>query len=81
MNSPDLLKAAEEKLNSRLLAYTQRNRQDPELQHHLIEDLKTATKEFLEARRQIFPGLARPMPDDSHWLAERATAFRGTLAD
>jgi hypothetical protein len=50
LSSPDLLKAAEEKMNDSLLAYTERGRQDS-LRHTLIEDLKRATTEFLELRR------------------------------
>jgi hypothetical protein len=61
MNSSDLLKAAEEKMNASLLAYTEGNRHDSTLHQNLIEDLKTATTEFLELRRQFFLGLGRPM--------------------
>ena len=56
MNSSDLLKAAEEKMNDILLAYTERNRRDSDLHQELIEDLRTATTEFLELRRKFFLG-------------------------
>jgi hypothetical protein len=60
MNSSDPLKAAEEKLDDTFLAYTQRNRHDSELHQRLIEDLRKATTEFLEMRRQFIQGLGRP---------------------
>jgi hypothetical protein len=59
MNSSDPLKAAEEKINDTLRAYTQRNRHNSELHRRLIEDLRIATIEFLELRRQLLPGLGR----------------------
>jgi hypothetical protein len=60
MNSSDPLKAAEEKLDDTLLAYTGRDRHDLELHQHLIDDLRTATTEFLEMRRQFIQELERP---------------------
>jgi hypothetical protein len=63
MNLSDALKAAEEKMDDTLLAYTQRNRRDPELHQRLIDDLRTATTEFLEVRRRLI-GLGRPTNPD-----------------
>ena len=57
MNSSDTLKAAENKMDNTLLVYAGRNRHDFELHRRLIEDLKTATTEFLELRRQFYLGL------------------------
>jgi len=53
MDSSDILKAAEEKMDGALLAYTERNRRDSELHERLIEDLRAATTSFLEVRRQL----------------------------
>jgi hypothetical protein len=61
MSSSDLLKAAEHKMNDILLTYTERNRHDSQLHQNLIEDLKTATTEFLELRRQFFLGVGGTM--------------------
>jgi len=52
-----LLKAAEEKMNNILFAYTQRGLHSADLHQDLIEALKTATTEFLELRRQFYLGL------------------------
>jgi chemotaxis methyl-accepting protein methylase len=60
MNSSDPLKAAEEKLDDTLHAYTERNRHDPELHQRLIDDLRTATTEFLKVRGHFSLGLGRP---------------------
>jgi hypothetical protein len=62
MNS-DLLKAAEEKMNASLLAYTEGNSHNSTLHQNLIDDLKTATTEFLELRRQFFLGVDGKMLD------------------
>jgi hypothetical protein len=62
MNSPEPLKAAEQKMHGALLAYTERNRYDSELHDHLVDDLRTATTEFLEARSQF--ALGRPTTSD-----------------
>jgi len=64
MNSSDPLKAAEEKLDYTLLAYTERNRHDSELHQRLIDDLRAATAEFLEMRRRFIEGLGRPTTTD-----------------
>ena len=60
MNPSNLLSAAEEKMNDILLAYTERSRQNSELHQHLIDDLRAATTEFLELRRQFLLRLGRP---------------------
>jgi hypothetical protein len=60
MNSSDPLKAAEEKLENTLLAYTERNRHDSELHQRLIDDLRTATTEFLKVRGQFILGSGQP---------------------
>ena len=60
MNSSDPLKAAEEKLDDTLLAYTERNRHDSELHQRLIDDLRAATTEFLEVRGHFSLGLGQP---------------------
>ncbi|MGD1212868.1 MAG: hypothetical protein ABR973_16130 [Candidatus Acidiferrales bacterium] len=62
MDSPEPLKAAEQKMHGALLAYTERNRNDSELHDHLVDDLRTATTEFLEARSQF--ALGRPATSD-----------------
>jgi len=56
MNSPDILKAAEEQMNDALLAYSERTRFDSGPHQPLIEDLRAATTQFLELRRQFFLG-------------------------
>jgi hypothetical protein len=61
MNSFDLLKAAKEKMNNTLLAYTNGSRRDSVLRQNLIEDLKKATTKFLELRRQFSLGLGQAM--------------------
>jgi predicted metal-binding transcription factor (methanogenesis marker protein 9) len=50
--APDILKAAEEKMDRALLAYSQEN-VDPELRQRLIDDLKKATNEFLQLREEL----------------------------
>jgi hypothetical protein len=67
MNPSNLLKAAEEKMNDILLAYTEQNRHSLELHKHLIDDLRKATTEFLDLRSQFFlrhgrPGAVSPNP-------------------
>ncbi len=59
MNSSDPLKAAEEKLDDTLLAYTERKRHDFEVHQRLIDDLRTATTDFLEVRGRFSRGLAQ----------------------
>jgi hypothetical protein len=61
MNSLELLRTAEEKMNNTLLAYTEGSRRDSALRQNLIEDLKKATTEFLELRRQFSLGLGQVM--------------------
>jgi hypothetical protein len=62
MSSSSLLKTVEEKMNDALLAYTERDRHDSELHRRLIENLRTATTEFLETRWKMSRGLGRQMP-------------------
>jgi hypothetical protein len=59
MNAPNILKAAEEKMDRALLAYSQEKACDAELHKHLVDDLKKATNEFLEVREDEFRG--RPL--------------------
>ena len=68
MNSPDILKAVENKMDNTLLVYAERNQHDSELHRRLIEDLKAATTEFLELRRQY---LLRRGRSDAFLLAIR----------
>ena len=53
-----ILKAAEEKVDRALLAYSQ-EKAESELRKHLIDDLKKATSEFLELRGQLFQKIKR----------------------
>jgi hypothetical protein len=53
MDSSDLLKAAEEKMNNILLAYTKRDPHDSRLHQRLVDELRMATTDFLELRRQF----------------------------
>ena len=50
--APDILKAAEEKMDRALLAYSQENA-GPELRQRLIDELKKATNEFLQLREEL----------------------------
>ena len=56
MNAPNILKAAEEKMDRALLDYLQEKSGDSELHKHLVDDLKKATNEFLELREEEFRG-------------------------
>ena len=56
--APDILKAAEEKMDRALAAYSQENA-DPKLRQHLIDDLKKATNEFLQLREEQFQRIQR----------------------
>jgi hypothetical protein len=58
VNTSGIVKAAEEKVELALLAYSQENA-DSELRKHLIDDLKKATSEFLELREQLFQKIKR----------------------
>ena len=56
MNAPDILKAAEEKIDRTLVAYFQEKWADPELHKRQIDDLTRATIKFLEVREEVFRG-------------------------
>jgi hypothetical protein len=56
VNAPNILKAAEEKMDRTLLAYSQKKCTDSDLHKRLIDDLKKATNEFLELRKELFRG-------------------------
>ncbi len=58
VKTSSILKAAEEKVDRALLAYSQ-EMADSELRKHLIDDLKKATSEFLELREQLFQKIKR----------------------
>ena len=53
-----ILKAAEEKVDRALLAYSQ-EKADSELHKHLLDDLKKATSEFLELREHLLQQIKR----------------------
>jgi hypothetical protein len=55
MKGSDVLKAAEEKMNHSLLAYSQ-GKANSDLHKLLIDDLKKATNEFLELRDHLHRG-------------------------
>jgi predicted metal-binding transcription factor (methanogenesis marker protein 9) len=50
--APEILKAAEEKMDRALVAYSQENA-DPEIRKHLIDDLQKSTNEFLKLREEL----------------------------
>jgi hypothetical protein len=54
VNAPDILKAAEEKMDRALLTYSQEKSGSSELHKCLVDDLKKATTEFLELREDEF---------------------------
>jgi hypothetical protein len=56
MNARDTLKTVEETMNNALLTYSQRSWSDTELEQCLIDELKTATIDFLELRGQLSLG-------------------------
>ena len=58
MKTSGILKAAEEKVDRALSAFSRENA-DSELRKHLIDDLKKATSEFLELREQLFQEIKR----------------------
>jgi hypothetical protein len=51
VNAPNILKAAEEKMDRALLAYSQEKSGGSEV-HNRLDDLKKATNEFLELREE-----------------------------
>jgi hypothetical protein len=53
VKTPDILKAAEEKMDRARLACSQEKWADSELHKRLIDDLKKATTEFLELRGDV----------------------------
>ena len=53
MDSSDLLKAAEEKMDNLLDVYTKRDQYDSHLHRRLVDELRMATTDFLELRRQL----------------------------
>lgn len=60
VTAPDILKAAEEKMDRTLLAYS-REKADSELHKRLMNDLMKATNEFLELREELFPRIKRDL--------------------
>ena len=60
MNAPEILKAAEEKMDHTLLACCQ-EKANSDLHKHLIDDLKKATNKFLELREQLLRGTRTDM--------------------
>jgi hypothetical protein len=56
--APETLKAAEEKMDRALAAYSQENA-DPELRQRLIDDLQKSTNEFLKLREEQFQRIQR----------------------
>jgi len=56
--APETLKAAEEKMDRALAAYSQENA-DPELRQRLIDDLQKSTNEFLKLREERFQRIQR----------------------
>jgi hypothetical protein len=56
MNDPETLRAAEEKMNHALFAYSHAKWIDAELHKRLLDDLKQATNEFLSLREEQFRG-------------------------
>lgn len=56
MNAPDILKAAEEKMDGTLVAYSREKWASPELHKRQIDDLTRATIKFLEVREEVYRG-------------------------
>lgn len=56
MNTSEILKKVEEKMNGAVHAYAGGNWTEPELRKCLIDDLAKATTEYLELRGRLFCG-------------------------